>query len=102
MKSKRIENKDLLDFIKELSCICCETQSNDVCAHHVRTVGSGGHDIAENLMPLCQSCHVKIHAIGTSAMARQHPNVKKWLTLANWEYDLKRDKWSYFGKNEAE
>jgi len=29
--------------------------------HHVKTVGSGGDDTAENLISVCQECHMKIH-----------------------------------------
>lgn len=101
MKSKRIENQDLLDYIKELPCISCEDHSNDVCGHHLKTVGSGGHDVPHNLMPLCKSCHMLIHQLGTSSMARIRPNVKKWLLLADWEYFANTDRWRHF-KDEAE
>lgn len=102
MKPTRVENQDLLGFIKSLPCISCQTESVDICPHHVRTKGAGGHDIPENLMPLCKQCHVLIHQLGTSAMARVRPNVKKWLILADWEYDSKRDKWAFFGKDETD
>jgi hypothetical protein len=104
-KIKRFENPELLDYIKHnLPCVACTKfpDETDICAHHVRTRGSGGHDIPENLMPLCKSCHVKIHAIGTNAMAKQHESVKKWLILANWEWDKYTNKWRYYGNEEAE
>jgi 5-methylcytosine-specific restriction endonuclease McrA len=29
--------------------------------HHVKSVGSGGDDTAENLISVCKECHYKIH-----------------------------------------
>lgn len=40
------------------------------CAHHIRTVGSGGHDEAYNLLALCVPCHGFIHAMGVLTTAR--------------------------------
>ena len=35
-------------------------QRNEIAAHHVKTVGSGGDDVLDNLTSLCKSCHLKI------------------------------------------
>ena len=29
--------------------------------HHVKSRGSGGHDVAENLVNLCVGCHKRVH-----------------------------------------
>lgn len=34
---------------------------NMLAPHHLKTVGSGGQDIAENLISVCSFCHYKIH-----------------------------------------
>lgn len=92
-KNKRIEDPDLLKYIKEnLPCIGCGSPPpNDV--HHVISRGAGGNDIVSNLMPLCRMCHEKIHRLSLSVMARKVPSVKEWLNQAGWVYDNYVQKW---------
>ena len=33
----------------------------ELCAHHIKTRGAGGHDELSNLLCCCQDCHNKIH-----------------------------------------
>lgn len=104
MKPKRIVDEDLIDYIKQnCPCIVCKKfpEEIDICAHHIKTVGSGGNDVIYNLMPLCKQHHTEIHLLGTSAMARIHCGVKKWLLLANWEHDPKKDRWRFYGGKDA-
>lgn len=105
MKSIRHEDQELIDYLKENApCIVCskfKKDGLDICCHHLKTKGSGGGDYIHNLMPLCKQHHTEIHLLGTSAMARIHAGVKKWLVLANWEHDAKRDKWRFYGGKDS-
>lgn len=58
-KEKRIENKKVL---KDKKCMCefCGRRGYTE-KHHVKTKGSGGDDVAENLIELCRRCHRLVH-----------------------------------------
>ncbi len=64
-KPKRIENKKLLATYSKMSCEACGS-NNEVHAHHIKTKGSGGDDVSDNLIPLCVTCHTLIHKIGNT------------------------------------
>lgn len=89
MKPARIENEELLATVRGLPCIACGRHP-PVDAHHVRTRAAGGHDEAENLMPLCREHHTHIHRIGIRQMAEHFPSVFTWLNLAGWRFDGRR------------
>ncbi len=40
-------------------CQVCGRPRTDV--HHIKTRGSGGDDVEENLIGLCRECHSKAH-----------------------------------------
>lgn len=79
-KSKRIVDEDLLSIVRTLPCLACNQRPSD--AHHVTSRGSGGHDIATNVMPLCRGHHTQWHAQGPGHMVRTYPAIKHWLELA--------------------
>lgn len=88
LKPKRITNPGLLEYIKTLPCLCCTGVPSD--PHHVKTVGSGGDDTVENVMPLCRIHHTEWHAIGPSKMAEKYASIKHWLILVGKEDLWKR------------
>ena len=59
-KNKRIVNKKLLKDKKSVCEICGKHGSTDM--HHKKSVGSGGHDVKENLIETCRICHSLIHS----------------------------------------
>jgi 5-methylcytosine-specific restriction endonuclease McrA len=59
-KNKRIVNKKLLKKKKGVCELCGRTGQTE--KHHKKTKGSGGDDTEENLIEVCRSCHIKIHA----------------------------------------
>lgn len=80
-KTKRIVNKELLEYIrKELFCIVCGAPNPQ--PHHVSTKGSGGQDTADNLMPLCFREHRLWHDKGAKYMTENYPSVLRWLENA--------------------
>lgn len=58
-KNKRIVNKKLLKDKKGMCEICHKYTQTE--KHHIKTKGSGGDDIKENLIEVCRRCHTKIH-----------------------------------------
>lgn len=89
-KQKRIVDKELIETVKGLPCLAC---GKEPCgdAHHVKSRGSGGHDIATNLMPLCREHHVAVHVIGMKKFAKIHMIVRHWLKFAGRSDLLKKD-----------
>lgn len=58
-KNKRIVNKKLLHDKKGKCEICGKVGQTE--KHHIKTKGSGGDDVEENLIEVCRICHTKIH-----------------------------------------
>lgn len=93
-KEKRVVDKELLHFIRyNCPCVACyQRPEGGVDAHHLNTVKTGGSDTVTNCIPLCRSCHCKIHQYGISKMIKLYPSVKTWLELAGREDVLLRAK----------
>jgi hypothetical protein len=51
--------KDALDKVFEYAC-CAHCGMRPIERHHVVPRGQGGDDVAEDLCPLCRSCHGKL------------------------------------------
>jgi len=86
----RITNKELCESYREKPCVVCGTQ-NEVCGHHIRTKGSGGDDIEENLIPLCFQHHTEIHQIGLTRFCKKYSNAKWFILGMKWFYcDLRK------------
>ena len=80
-KKKRIVNKDLLKFIKDLPCLCCLHIPSD--PDHITTRGAGGNDTADNVWPLCRTHHQQRHYKGLIWMIKNYPALKRWLENEN-------------------
>jgi len=94
LKNKRVVDLELLKTVRKLPCMGCGVEGpRAVQAHHVKTVKTGGGDIATNVMPLCQACHYKIHFIGHYEMAQKHPVIKHWLKFSG-NYQRIKDKYA--------
>ena len=61
-KPTRVKDKELRRLIRGRPCLVCGASPSD--AAHLKTVGSGGGDTVDNLIPLCRVHHVEQHAIG--------------------------------------
>ncbi len=59
-KHKRIKNRAMICAIRKHYCEHCGHWCN-IEPHHIFSVGSGGGDIAENLIQLCTECHIGVH-----------------------------------------
>lgn len=75
-KPKRIKNKKLIDSFRGLPCAVCAS-TNSTVGHHIKSVGSGGDDLPENLLPLCAIHHREIHDIGRDTFFKKYKNILK-------------------------
>ena len=83
-KRKRIVNRQIIEEIKSYGCVVSNIECiSPIDAHHLTTVGAGGDDVAENLIPLCRLHHQLLHNIGTPEMAKRYIKVKAYLIYRN-------------------
>lgn len=69
---------DSLERARRSNCTACDNHAPSD-PHHVTTRKAGGTDEANNIMPLCRRCHVRLHQEGYSKMMLRHPSVRQWL-----------------------
>jgi 5-methylcytosine-specific restriction endonuclease McrA len=73
--------RNLSDYHKRVAsrfryrCVIDFKQS--VVMHHIIPRSMGGEDNEENLVPLCQSCHRRVHNLGAVNMAGKLTNLRK-------------------------
>lgn len=60
IKHKRVKDRKMIKAMRKNYCERCGAYA-DIEPHHVFTVGSGGGDIAMNLVQLRTSCHIGAH-----------------------------------------
>lgn len=76
-KPRRKQDRELIKYIKEeLWCIACGEPSPE--AHHVKTRGAGGDDVAKNLIPVCRRHHNMFHSKGAKYMRERFEPVNLW------------------------
>lgn len=67
-KTNRIVNKELLRRYAQKPCaVGYVTHMRPVAGHHIKTKGSGGDDVDDNLISLCSCHHTEIHSVGIKA-----------------------------------
>lgn len=91
-KPKRIINKELLEKVRNQPCIISDCRKFPSDPAHVISVGAGGHDIENNVTPLCHKHHVEQHTIGILTFTKKYPDFRKWLE--------KYDRWDILNKTE--
>jgi Putative HNHc nuclease len=82
LKQKRIVNRELLNSYHSMNCVVCGLAPCDPC--HIKSKGSGGHDVMWNLMPLCRTHHTESHKIGILTFSKRYDAVMEWLKNNNW------------------
>lgn len=61
-KHKRIVDKTLINKIRKIGyCEYCGNSSAALAVHHIKSKGSGGDDVSDNLVCLCWICHRLAH-----------------------------------------
>lgn len=87
-KSKRLENRALLDTYHSKRCLACNRRDCDPA--HIKTRGSGGDDVWDNVIPLCRIHHTEQGQIGWFDFVEKFPNVGLHLSALGWTFDERR------------
>lgn len=80
-KTKRIVNRKLLDTYHVKRCLLCGRLCDPA---HVKSRGSGGDDVPENVLNLCRIHHSE-QSIGIVTFVEKYPVVKAELDRLGWE-----------------
>lgn len=87
-KNARIKSKPYLEWVATLPCVACEIRDGTVVAHHWRGEGgrlSGGMGLKASdwlTMPLCFTCHNKMHSGDAAFMSWQREYILRTLDIA--------------------
>jgi len=84
-KKKRIIDRDFLDSFHDLRCSACSKRGTEPA--HIKTRGSGGDDVWENLLPLCRLHHSMQHQIGWLKFATKFESVLLDLKARGWVFN---------------
>ena len=80
MKDQATRDRELLDYITTLPCLCCMAVPSD--PDHITSRGAGGGDEAINVWPLCRTHHTERHAKGLTFMVQKYISLQVWLSKA--------------------
>lgn len=84
-KPQRIENRELLDYIKSMPCCIGEGCLGVVDPSHIRTVGARGDDVWWNVVPHCRKHHTEWGQLGWSKFFKRYPHFQGLLEYMGWE-----------------
>jgi hypothetical protein len=82
-KKMRIKDRKVLDEAKGIKCSVPEC-SNGSDPAHIRTKGSGGDDIPDNLIPLCRGHHTE-QGMSWVKFIKKYPHIGTELESKGWE-----------------
>jgi len=82
VKKKRIKNRELLDKYHIMRCVACGVFGCDPA--HIKSRGSGGDDLPENLFPLCRIHHTEQGQIGIATFTMKYDTVETYLENLGW------------------
>lgn len=86
----RIRDPELMKLMRSMPCaLKCRTGLYQVSGHHIKSRGSFGPDIIENLIPLCFYCHTKIHQYDLEKMISYHPEFRDVIESKGWEIEVR-------------
>lgn len=83
LKPKRIKDKKLTDSFEFKACLVCGKRLS--CGAHIKSKGSGGDDVPENLLTLCKWHHSEQHNIGIISFAKKYKLVMNFYLAHGWE-----------------
>lgn len=83
MIRKRIVDRKLLDKYHTMPCLICGLFGSD--PDHIKTKGSGGDDVPNNIVNLCRRHHSERHAIGWSSFVIKYPKMRIELFRRGWQ-----------------
>lgn len=83
----RIKDPLLLKTFQGQPCEICGRLG---VGHHIKTRGSGGDDVVNNLVTLCQYHHREIHDLGTFTFSQKYSDFSKILSDKGWCFEHKK------------
>lgn len=84
-KPVRVADRNLLDAVKNMPCLCCHRPPPSD-PDHVTSRGAGGDDSESNVWPLCRKHHTERHSKGIVYMVDTYPRLKDWLhKMKRWD-----------------
>ena len=89
---KRTRNLTLAAFYRERPCVVC-SDTYGTCGDHIKTFGSGGECVHENMWALCPTHHLEKGTIGLTSFVIKHPQLIAHLNGKGWEFDHFSKKW---------
>ena len=87
-KKLRQKNRALLDSFHAMRCAACFATPCDPA--HIKSVGSGGDDVEDNLLALCRRHHTESHMLGWHHFTEKYPNVRLALGAKGWDFDYNK------------
>ncbi len=77
-KIKPFRSKDHTDWVKSFPCCACGSSQN-MEPHHLKGHGHGGSVKADDrlTMPLCHTCHSKLHHYGYKRFDNRHSTMRQ-------------------------
>ncbi len=81
-KPSRTVDRKFLNSHHEMRCLVCGRHGSDPA--HIQSVGAGGGDAPDNVVPLCRRCHSEQHQCGWIQFAIRYPIVMGSLTKKGW------------------
>ena len=86
LKEKRIQDKELLEVVRQMPCCVCGARPpND--PSHIKTRGSGGNDTPLNLISHCRKHHSEWHQYGPKKFCAKYPVMLFKLKKMGWVFD---------------
>ena len=92
MTPKRKRNLKQASKYRGKPCVVCDTRTNTV-GDHIKTFGSGGECVDDNMWSLCVRHHSLKGDQGLTTFVRKYPHLKKILKEKGWEFEEFTQKW---------
>lgn len=89
---KRVRNLQVAELYRSRPCVVCGARQN-TCGDHIKTFGSGGECVHENMWALCPRHHLEKGNMGLQTFVRSYPQLEAHLRSKGWEYDGFTEKW---------
>lgn len=89
---KRVRNLKIAEFYRNRPCVVCGKKYGTT-GDHIKTFGSGGECVHENMWPLCHLHHIEKGTKGLMTFVRTYPQLEVHLKSKGWIYDEFTEKW---------
>jgi hypothetical protein len=80
------ESREKSQSLEKMICLVSGCR-NTAERHHLKTRGSGGTDDDWNILHICRTHHVEIHAIGFVRFFEKYPNIQNLVESRGWKIE---------------